>query len=92
MNLEKRFELEVLILFGTRWKMVRNRDLTITFQAEIYVLVGVAWGEEKGNETQLASMFKQYVFYNAWKCLFKLYIHFENEHRNNADLGEIYRI
>ena len=70
--------------------MVRNRDQKNKFQTEIYVLVGVAWGEKKGNEARIASRIKQYVFYNTRKCLFNFDMHFENEHRTNEDIGQIY--
>ena len=40
--------------FNTGWEMGRNRDQTSKFQAEIYVLVGVAWGEEQAYEAKIA--------------------------------------
>ena len=79
-----------MTLFGTRWEMVRNRDQKHKFRTEIYILVEVAWGEKKGNEAQIASRITKYGFYNTQECLLKIYMHFENEHRKNEDLGEIY--
>ena len=69
---------------------MRNRDQTNKFQTDNYVVVGVAWGEKKGNEAKSTSRIKKYVFYNARKCLCNFDINFENEHRKNEDLGEIY--
>ena len=83
--------MEVLILFGMGWKMLRNRCQKTTFQTGTNDLVNVGWEGEYGNKTKLASMFEQCMVC----CIIhgslyvNLIIYCENEHHENEDIGEI---
>ena len=62
MNLGKFGGETILGTFGTRWKMGRNGDQKWKLQAEIYILVGVAWKKDKKNDTKIAGISKKTTF------------------------------
>ena len=72
------------------WNNLKNRDLKWKFQAEIYILVGMGWGERQITDSKIGRAFGNLDFDRPGDFWSSFSNNFANRGRENVDLGEIY--